>query len=93
MALISFFKTPKPKQFNYIPRYYDQRKEEMEERKKRIAQELGLDNNSNNYITNIKGKMRHIYQLKKNESRKSNFRILIILIFLMLLLYLMFFKL
>ncbi len=32
MALPSFFKTYKPKRFNYIPRYYDPQKEELEER-------------------------------------------------------------
>jgi hypothetical protein len=35
---IFFFRRPKPKQFNYIPRYYDPVKEEREARKR----ELGL---------------------------------------------------
>ena len=35
---IIFFRRPKPRQFNYIPRYYDPVKEEVEQRKK----ELGL---------------------------------------------------
>ncbi len=39
MKLISF-RTPKPKSFNYIPRYYDPEKEKLEQRKA----ELGLDN-------------------------------------------------
>lgn len=33
------FKTPKPKGFKYIPRYYDPKKEELERRKA----ELGID--------------------------------------------------
>mgnify|MGYP006278394077 CR=1 FL=1 len=36
MKLI-FFKRPKVRQFNYKPRYYDQAKEEREERKKRLG--------------------------------------------------------
>lgn len=39
MAL-TFFKTPKPKSFNYSPRYYDQKRDELE-KKKAI---LGLEN-------------------------------------------------
>jgi hypothetical protein len=33
----TFFKRPKPRQFNYIPRYYDPVKEELEERKKQLG--------------------------------------------------------
>jgi hypothetical protein len=39
MAIPSFFKQNKPKGFNYIPRYYDPAKEEMEQRRRA----LGLD--------------------------------------------------
>lgn len=38
MRIISF-RTPKPKSFNYNPRYYDQKKEELEKRKAA----MGLD--------------------------------------------------
>ena len=31
MARITFFSTPEPRQFNYTPRYYDERKERLEE--------------------------------------------------------------
>jgi hypothetical protein len=31
---IVFFKRPKPRQFNYVPRYYDPEKEEAEARRK-----------------------------------------------------------
>ncbi len=31
---MGFFKTAKPKQFAYRPRYYDEKKEELEKRKK-----------------------------------------------------------
>jgi len=34
MALFNFFNVPKHRTFNYQPRYYDPRKEEMENRKK-----------------------------------------------------------
>jgi len=34
MAIPGFFKQNKPRGFNYVPRYYDPVKEEMEERRK-----------------------------------------------------------
>ncbi len=34
MAIPSFFKQTKPRGFNYVPRYYDPAKEEMEERRR-----------------------------------------------------------
>lgn len=39
MRIISF-RTPKPKSFKYTPRYYDQKREELEKRKAA----MGLDN-------------------------------------------------
>ena len=54
MKLISF-RTPKPKSFNYTPRYYDPEKEKLERRKA----ELGLDS-----------ELSHNEQLKLRMSRR-----------------------
>ena len=44
MAIPGFFKQNKPRGFNYVPRYYDPVKEEMEERRKaRDAEQLAED--------------------------------------------------
>ncbi|MEL7022008.1 MAG: hypothetical protein AAGK47_10385 [Bacteroidota bacterium] len=32
MALLNFFKTPRHQRYNYIPRFYDPKKEDLEER-------------------------------------------------------------
>lgn len=32
MALLNFFKTPRHQRYNYIPRFYDPKKEELDER-------------------------------------------------------------
>ncbi|MCQ2200144.1 MAG: hypothetical protein MJZ19_10560 [Paludibacteraceae bacterium] len=40
MGIFFSFKKPEIRQFNYIPRYYDAQKEEMKERRERIANEL-----------------------------------------------------
>lgn len=37
MAIFSFFKTPKPKKFNFKPRYYDANKERINEIMERYA--------------------------------------------------------
>lgn len=42
MAIPSFFRMNKPRHFKYTPRYYDQEKEEREERIRRIKEELGM---------------------------------------------------
>ncbi len=34
MRIVFFFKRPKPKRFEYKPRYWDEEKERLEERKK-----------------------------------------------------------
>jgi len=44
MGIPRFFKIPQHKQFNYEPLYYDERKEKLQERIKRIEQEYGVDN-------------------------------------------------
>ncbi len=41
MAIPGFFKQNKPRGFNYVPRYYDPAKEEMEERRRAKGTEQG----------------------------------------------------
>ena len=87
MALPSFFKTPRHKSFNYTPRYYDERKERMEERIKNAEQELGL--NKGGYSPTIKkGSFREYVQRGKAVKHQSNFRLIVILAALLLLAYL-----
>lgn len=38
MALLRFFKVPKHQRYRYVPRYWDPKKEELEERLKRIKE-------------------------------------------------------
>lgn len=58
------FKTDKPKQFSYIPRFYDERKEELKNRVDSIQKEAE-NSNSGQYVPNIRGRMRarhdHLY--------------------------------
>jgi len=85
---IVFFKTPKPKQFNYIPRYYDPEKEELEKRKK----ELGLlgEGDAHQYL---KAQMRRRWRADAHQraDRSSAVRVFIYLMILFLTVYLFFF--
>lgn len=93
MALAPFFKLFKNKSFNYTPRYYDERKEELEKRIAQIKKEMGVTEDSEKakeiekaYSVDIKGKMRSRFRPRRRaESRKSTIRLLLILAALMFL--------
>lgn len=92
MAIPSFFRTYKPKQFNYIPRYYDEHKEDLEERIRSIDRELGVKEGKAYRPTIRKGQMSNYFRRKKRKAQKqSNIRLIIILLVLFFISYLLFF--
>jgi hypothetical protein len=99
MALAPFFKLFKNKSFSYTPRYYDERKEELEKRIAQIKKEMGVTDDSEKakviekaYSVDIKGKMRSRFRpVRRSESRKSNIRLLIILLALTAISYYVFY--
>lgn len=86
---ITFFKTGKNKEFNYVPRYYDEQKEEFEKRQRRIEQEVGIEQAPDSYRSRLKpGVMTERLLSKRKSSRGSTLRLLIIIAILgMLALY------
>ena len=83
---ISFFRSAKPKQFNYMPRYYDEQKEEFEERQKRIEAELGVNASEGAFQSRIKqGAMSEKLMSRRKTNRASTLRLLIIIFILGLL--------
>ncbi len=84
-----FFKRPKPKQFNYIPRYYDPVKEELEERKRR----LGLLSDGD-HKERMRAEIRRKWRVEKSPASRNFFyiRIFIYLAFIALTLYFIFFS-
>lgn len=64
------FKKPEYRKFSLKPRYWDPVKEEQEARKKRIRAELGLEENSEQYIPDVRGQMRKEYE-KRKAARSS----------------------
>jgi hypothetical protein len=84
---ITFFKTQRPREFNYIPRYYDKQKEEAEDRRKRIENELGIKEKNGYQHSISRGSMQRRMQVKRKTSRSSTIRLLLITGILVLLVY------
>jgi hypothetical protein len=89
MGIPGFFRTPKPKAFNYRPIYYDPAKEEREERTRRLEREMGVKQPSDTaYKPGIqRGSMRSYYQKNQQAKRASNIRLILIIIFLLFVAY------
>jgi len=87
---LKFFHIPRAKEYGYKPIFYDERKEELEKRKKIIDQELALEEKmgSEAYVANIKGQMRGYMREATRQKKKSNVRVAIILSILFLIAYL-----
>ena len=89
MKIITMFRTPRPKQFEYRPIYYDPRKDELKERESRIKQELGLADKDSPRGSMIKGRIREHYEkrIKGRGDRKSTLRLVVIFVVLCLIAY------
>ncbi len=92
MGIPRFFRVPKHRQFNYQPIYYDEQKEQLEERIKNIEAEHGIKDEDGNTRTMTKGSFSHYYERKKKTTRYSNTRLIIIIIFLLFITYFLFFR-
>ena len=57
LITMAFIKIEKPKQFKYIPRFYDEAKEDLENRIQQIDNEI-VREESGGYIPNLKGQFR-----------------------------------
>lgn len=91
MKFLSVFtKTPTHQRFNYIPRYYDPKKEEMEEREARIRRELKLDaenEGSGGYRSRISGSFHAARKRSKQSGGSLNATLLRLGIILFLVLF------
>ena len=90
----TFIKTPRHRKFNYDPIYYDPEKEEREARRRQIRQEMGMsvdEEKGRGYTERIRGGMRKRikshFDVSRTERKKSNLRLIIILMVLMALFY------
>lgn len=91
MKFPSLFKTPNHQRFNYMPRYYDEVKEDIENRTRRIRRELELEGvlkseekvtEEEEYQSQITGSFsrRAYYKSSKNKAAFTQFLIFIALV-------------
>jgi len=85
----SFFKTKKPNQFYYEPRYYNERKEKMEERYSRISRELNNDKGERTDATVFRSSLRENWASSSRHSQGNaiNKRVLFYIVLLVGLAY------
>lgn len=94
---ITFFKAAKPKRFHYSPIFYDETKERIKERERRVREEMGLPPMEGDENRTTEQRIRGSFQagrvstdikFARTHQRKSNLRIFAIIAVLLLLLYL-----
>jgi hypothetical protein len=68
---MALFRTEKPKQFTYIPRFYDERKEELQNRMGEIKKEMEENSEGQQYVPNIRGRMRSRHEALYGKSGKA----------------------
>ena len=74
----NFFQEPKIRQFHHDYIYYDPKKEERENRERRIRAELGLEKNSNNLTMMRKGVFQEQRKTAKSLDESRQRRVLIL---------------
>jgi len=91
MAIFSFFKSQKPKQFNFIPRHYDERQEKIDEimarnKEENISQPEAMKSRIQAGFK-TRGSVDRSYE--SNIRRRSNRTLLITMVVLVLLSFLL----
>lgn len=95
MALFKFFHTPKPRQYRYKPQYYDQQKEELQERLRKIKDSEDLKDPEAAKLRisrSFRQKFRQDNDLRKKQARRSNIRLALTIVFLFVISYLLLIK-
>jgi len=85
---VVFFRIPKPKQFTYPPRYYDEEKERVEQRKR----ELGISTDGKtDFKSQVGNSWRRLRKSNKSRQKKASMSALIYLMIVAMLVYFIFF--
>ena len=88
MSFFKFNKTTKHRRFDYIPRFYDPEKEELD----KIVDAYKESNDTNASKERIRSGLRHRYRgdanYKRSQERSANIRLISIIFILFLLAYL-----
>ncbi len=87
---LSFFSLPKPKQFSYAPRYYNEEKERAEQRKKELENTDGSGKPA--FGDRLTKSWDRYKKMERTSQRKANISVIIYLFVAILLLYFVFFS-
>jgi hypothetical protein len=91
MALLKFFRIPKHQQFEYKTRYWDPRKEELEERLRKVEERKadGIEATKARIASGFRKKGYHgNKEYRRRQARRSNMILIGIVLVLLLLSYL-----
>ncbi len=91
--LPSFFKTGEPKRFNFTPRYYDEQKEDLDQRIRQIESDMGIEHGEA-YVPKIrKGQMgNYIRKKRRVQNKRANIRLVVIILLLLVAAWFFFYR-
>lgn len=90
--MAKFFKLPQYNVFEYKPLYYNPDKEALEEQIERVKRDMGVNDKTKEYRPIIRGHFQRRYNRSKSKAvRRSNIRLLVLVLFLMFISYLLFY--
>lgn len=79
----SFFKSKKPDQFYFEPRYYNARKEKMDERYARISREVNPENSEKTDTEVFRSSLRENWSANRvKNTNKTSYRVLFYIVIL-----------
>jgi type VI protein secretion system component VasF len=85
-----FFNTPKPRQFNYPARYYDEEKEKREKRKKKLS--MDGSETTDDFKSQLNAGWKNFRAGERGRQKKANTSVLIYIFIVIILVYLIFFR-
>ncbi|MBV6428248.1 MAG: hypothetical protein KIPDCIKN_02774 [Haliscomenobacter sp.] len=85
MALIRLFQVPKHKNYEYKPRYWDPKKEELEERIRKIrdAKEKGIEGMGERIRAGMRTSYKRDYSAMQTQVIRANIRLIAIILVLL----------
>ena len=88
MSFLKFNKRPKHKRFDYIPRYYDPKKEELDKIVDSYKKMDDTDSAKSRIKSGLRSKYRGDTSYKRSQERSANIRLISIIFVLFMIAYL-----
>lgn len=87
--IFRFFKLPKHRTFSYKPRYYDPIKDEVNERKRIIENEMKAQQDEEGYVpgATIRGNMRRQIRTTRADAKKNRVQSLVVRLLIIVLIF------